>query len=196
MEELNRLDLIIGSIVILVGIRGFVSGFFKEIFGLMGLVLGIFLASRLSTAMAAFISDYIIHIENKTLLTLGGFFAVLAIVWIGALSIGTLLSKLINASGLGIINNLLGFIAGGGKYFIIFAIVIAIFSNIALLKDTLNKYGNNSILYPYLVKTGVFLINLDPQKLNLNSLKPSTAPNYKLPHDSNQNKESNTTRMI
>ena len=196
MEELNRLDLIIGSIVILVGIKGFVGGFFKEIFGLIGLILGIFLASRLSTAMAAFISDNFIHIENKTLLTLGGFFAVLAIVWIGTLSVGTLLSKLINASGLGILNNIFGFIAGGGKYFIIFAIIIAIFSNIALFKDTLNKYSNNSILYPYLIRTGTFLIHLDPQKLNLNSLKPSTTPIYKLPHDNNQSKESNTTRIL
>lgn len=196
MEDLNRLDLIIGSIVILVGTKGFVSGFFKEIFGLTGIVLGIFLASRLSTEMATFISDYIVHIENKTLLTLGGFFAVLALVWIGALSLGTLLSKLINASGLGIVNNILGFIAGGGKYFIIFAIIIAIFSNIALLKDTLSKYSNNSILYPYLLKTGTFLIHLDPQKLNLNSLKPSTTPSFKLPHNNSQNKESNTTRML
>ncbi|MBN2721217.1 MAG: CvpA family protein [Campylobacterales bacterium] len=196
MEELNRVDLIIGSIVILVGIKGFVGGFFKEVFGLIGIVLGIFLASRLSTAMSAFISDYIIHIENKTLLTLGGFFAVLALVWIGALSFGTLLSKLINASGLGIVNNVLGFVAGGGKYFVIFAIIITIFSNIALLKDTLNKYSNDSILYPYLIQTGTFLIHLDPQKLNLNSLKPSITPSYKLPHDNNQNKESNMTRMI
>lgn len=196
MEDLNRLDLIIGSIVILVGLKGFVSGFFKEIFGLIGIVLGIFLASRLSTAMATIISDNFVHIENKTLLTLGGFFAVLAIVWIGALSLGTLLSKLINASGLGIVNNILGFIAGGGKYFIIFAIIIAIFSNIALLKDTLNKYSKDSILYPYLIQTGTFLIHLDPQKLNLNSLKPSVTPSYKLPQDNNQNKESNTTRII
>jgi membrane protein required for colicin V production len=196
MEDLNQLDLIIGSIVILIGIKGFINGFFKEIFGLIGIVLGIFLASRLSTVMASFIGDYLLHIENKALLTLGGFFVVLALVWIGTLSIGTLLSKLTNASGLGIVNNILGFIAGGGKYFIIFAIIITALSNISLLKGTMNKYINNSILYPYLLKTGTFLIHLDPQKLNLNSLKPSSAPSDKTPADNNQNIESNTTRTI
>ncbi|MGW8169909.1 MAG: CvpA family protein [Sulfurovaceae bacterium] len=196
MEDLNQLDLIIGSIVILIGIKGFMNGFFKEIFGLIGIVLGIFLASRLSTVMASFIGDYLLHIENKALLTLGGFFVVLALVWIGTLSLGTLLSRLTNASGLGIVNNILGFIAGGGKYFFIFAIIITALSNIALLKDTINKYTSNSILYPYLLKTGTFLIHLDPQKLNLNSLKPSSAPNDKTPVDNNQNIESNTTRII
>ncbi len=196
MEDLNQLDLIIGSIVILIGIKGFMNGFFKEIFGLIGIVLGIFLASRLSTVMASFIGDYLLHIENKALLTLGGFFVVLALVWIGTLSVGTLLSKLTNASGLGIVNNILGFIAGGGKYFIIFAIIITALSNISLLKGTMSKYTNNSILYPYLLKTGTFLIHLDPQKLNLNSLKPSSATSDKTPADNNQNIESNTTRTI
>ncbi|MDD5405646.1 MAG: CvpA family protein [Sulfurovaceae bacterium] len=194
MENLNQLDLIIGSIVILVGIKGFINGFFKEIFGLIGIVLGIFLASRLSGVMATFISDHLLHLENKTLLTLAGFFAILAIIWITALSLGTLLSTLINASGLGIINNILGFIAGGGKYFVVFAIILTALSSVTLFKDKLDKYTNNSILYPYLIKTGVFLVHLDPKKINLNTLKPSTAPTYKIPDD--KSKEYNTTRTI
>lgn len=189
MEDLNRLDLIIGSIVILVGIKGFVNGFFKEIFGFIGIVFGIFLASRLSSVMATFIGDHVWNSANQSLLTLVGFFVVLALVWIGALSLGVLLSKLTEATGLGLVNNILGFVAGGGKYFVIFAIIVTALSNFTLLKDTLTKYNKNSILYPYLVKTGTFLIDLDPKKLNLNSLKSSST-------DGDQSKESNATRII
>lgn len=174
MENLNSLDMLIGIIVILMGMKGYIHGFFRELLGFIGIILGIFLASRFSVIMSTFISDHIIYIENKTLLTIVGFFAILAIVWFSILSFGSILSKLSNASGLGFINHVLGFIIGGGKYFIIFAVIITALSNVALLKETLNKYTSSSIVAPYLLATGSYVINLDPKEISINGIKPSS----------------------
>jgi len=124
--------------------------------------------------MATFISENVVHIENKTILTMVGFFAVLAVVWLGVMSLSSLLSKLSSASGLGFINNILGFVVGGGKYFIIFAVIITAISNIALLKEVMEKYTKNSLVGPYLISTGSYIINLDPKKLTINNIKPSS----------------------
>lgn len=174
MEYFNQLDILIAVIVILMGIKGYIHGFFREFLGFVGIILGLYLASRLSTIMAIFISENITHIENKTLLTAVGFFAVLAIVWFSIISLGSILSKLSAASGLGFINNILGFVLGGGKYFIIFAVIITALSNVALLKEILYKYTNKSMIAPYLLSTGSYVINLNPKEISMKSIKASS----------------------
>ena len=167
MIDFNYFDITIGSIVLILGIKGFMNGFIKEVFGLVGLVGGVYLASRLAPTAATFIDTNFLHIENTALLKLLGFLAVLIIIWIGATILGSIFSKLTSVSGLGFINRLLGFIIGGGKYFLIFALIITALSNVTLVKDNLEKYVQDSVLYPYLKEAGSSLINLDPKVLGL-----------------------------
>jgi len=167
MIDFNYFDITIGAIVLILGIKGFMSGFIKEVFGLVGLVGGVYLASRLATDASAFIDTNFIHIENTALLKLIGFLAILTVVWFSATILGSIFSKLTSISGLGFINRLLGFIAGGGKYFIIFALIVTALSNVTLVKDNIGKYVNDSVLYPYLLKTGASIIHLDPKVLGL-----------------------------
>jgi len=159
----NYFDVVIASIVVILGIKGMMSGFMKELFGLLGLVGGVYIASRSADAAAAFIDNNFYHTDNATLLKLIGFVTILTIVWIVAVAIGSLFSSLTQASGLGFINRLFGFILGGGKYFLIFALIVTALSNVTLVKDNLEKYVSNSLLYPYLREAGSFLINIDPR---------------------------------
>jgi len=169
MMGFNYFDVIIAAIVLLLGIKGFMHGFIKEVFGLVGLVGGVYFASRLSGTTAKFIDTNFLHLENVALLKLIGFLAILIIIWVGATILGSIFSKLTSASGLGFINRLFGFIAGGGKYFLIFALIVTALSNVSLVKDNLEKHVNDSILYPYLKQVGSYLINLDPTSLGLAS---------------------------
>lgn len=172
ITDFNYFDVTIGAIVLILGIKGFISGFIKEVFGLLGLVAGVYFASRLAETAAKVIDTNFLHLENTSLLKLIGFLAILTIVWLGATLLGSLFSKLSDASGLGFLNRLFGFIAGGGKYFIIFALIVTALSNVALIKDNLEKYVKESVLYPYLKATGSYLIDLDTSTLGLN---PSAA---------------------
>ena len=167
MVDFNYFDITIAAIVLILGIKGFMNGFIREVFGLAGLVGGVYLASRLAGTAADFIDSHFLHLENAALLKLIGFLAILIIIWLSATILGSIFSKLTSASGLGFINRLLGFVAGGGKYFIIFALIVTALSNVALVKDNLEKHVANSLLYPYLIKTGSVIINLDPKTLGL-----------------------------
>jgi len=169
MVDFNYFDITIGSIVLILAIKGFINGFIKEVFGLVGLVAGVYFASRLSGEAAIFIEANFIQMENTTLLKLLGFLSILIIIWLSATVLGSVLSKLTSVSGLGFINRFLGFVAGGGKYFLIFAIIITALSNVTLLKDNLEKYVSNSILYPYLKMVGSSVIKLDPKSIGINS---------------------------
>ncbi|OQX50009.1 MAG: colicin V synthesis protein [Epsilonproteobacteria bacterium 4484_20] len=169
MIDFNYFDITISAIVLILGVKGFMNGFIKEIFGLAGLVAGVYFGSRFADTAAAFINDNFLQMQNPALLKLLGFLAVLIIVWLGATLLGSILSKLSSVSGLGFLNRFLGFVAGGGKYFIIFALIVTALSNVTLVKENLGKYVKDSMLYPYLVKTGSAIIHLDPAAIGLDN---------------------------
>jgi len=169
MVDFNYFDITIGSIVIILGIKGFMNGFIKEVFGLVGLIAGVYFASRLSGDAATFIDNNFLHMENTALLKLLGFLAILIIIWLGATILGSIFSKLSSVSGLGFINRFLGFVAGGGKYFLIFALIVTALSNVTLVKDNLEKYVDDSVLYPYLKMVGSSIIHLDPKTIGLDN---------------------------
>lgn len=190
MIDFNYFDITIGAIVFIMGIKGFINGFIKEAFGLAGLVGGVYFASRFAPAAATFIETNFLHLENAALLKLLGFLAVLIIIWTGATILGSLFSKLTSASGLGFINRFFGFIAGGGKYFLIFSLIVTALSNVTLIKDNLEKYVQESILYPYLKAAGSSIITLDPKVLGLKNSSTTEA----LKEVANLN-ETNSTEM-
>ena len=167
MMDFNYFDVTISAIVLILGIKGFMQGFIKEVFGLLGLVVGVYLASRLSEKAASFIDSNFLHLENPSLMKLIGFMAILIIIWTGATLLGAILSKLTSASGLGFLNRLLGLIVGGGKYFLIFALIVTALSNVKLVRESLEKYVKDSVLYPYLKEAGSYLINLDTSAMEL-----------------------------
>jgi len=167
MMDFNYFDVTISAIILILGIKGFMQGFIKEVFGLLGLVGGVYFASRLSDNAAAFIETNFIQLESASLLKLIGFLAILIVIWGAATIVGSIISKLTSASGLSFLDRLFGFFAGGGKYFLIFALIVTALSNVTLVKDNLEKYVNDSILYPYLTEAGSYLINLDTSYLGL-----------------------------
>jgi membrane protein required for colicin V production len=196
MIDFNYFDITIGAIVLILGIKGFMNGFIKEVFGLVGLIGGVYLGSRLAGSAATFIDTNFIHIENAALIKLLGFLAILTVVWLGATILGSVLSKLTSASGLGFINRLLGFIAGGGKYFIIFALIVTALSNVTLVKDNIEKYVKDSVLYPYLLQTGASIIHLDPKVLGLEQSSTTEVVSAAVKKVTNQNESNNTAVII
>ena len=198
MIDFNYFDVTIGAIVLILGIKGFMNGFIKEVFGLIGLVGGVYFASRLSEDAAVFIDKNFLQMENMAILKLLGFLAILIIIWTAATILGSVLSKLSSVSGLGFINRALGFIAGGGKYFLIFALIVTALSNVTLVKDNLEKYVHDSVLYPYLKMVGSTVIHLDPKTIGLDNSSTTDVikdvANMKKTSDSNSSSvEQNTS---
>ncbi len=161
MMHFDYFDITIAAIVVILGIKGFVNGFIREVSGLIGLVAGVYFASRLSDTAAAFIDKNFLHLQQSALLKLLGFLAILIMIWLGAVIFGAIIAKLSNSTP-NLLSRFLGFLAGGTKYFIVFALIVTALSNAQLVRDKLLHYIDQSTLYPYLVKTGSKLIYLKP----------------------------------
>ena len=160
--EFNYFDLVVSAIILLLGLKGIINGFFKEIFGLIGIIGGIFIASRLGDEVGQYLSDAIFKFDNSAAIGFTGFLATLSAFWLVMILIGAIFKKLSSLSGLGVLDKILGFAFGASKFFLIAAVIAHAAYNIKAVKSTIDSTLSASVLFPILVSTGSFIMKLDP----------------------------------
>lgn len=164
--EFNYFDIIASIIILLLGLKGILNGFFKEVFGLLGIVGGIFIASRVGNDVGQYLSDIIFKFQNSAAINFTGFLVTLATFWLLMIGVGYAFKKLSKMSGLGPIDKILGFVFGASKFFLIAAVIAHAAYNIKAVKSSIDSSMKNSILFPILVQTGGFIMKLDPVEIS------------------------------
>ncbi|MDO5046329.1 CvpA family protein [Campylobacter sp.] len=180
MDAINVFDICVAVLVLMLGIKGIMNGLIREVFGLIGLIGGIVVASRFAGEAGRFISDKIYKLDNDSILFFAGFLSILIIFWSTCLIIAAFLSKLAGLSGLGILNKLGGFVTGSLKIFLIFSVLVVTVADIGVLDSKLKPYLKDSILHPILLKTGKWIMNMDVNKVKQSiekSIEPFNAEN-------------------
>jgi membrane protein required for colicin V production len=165
---MNLFDAIIIAITLILGIKGFFNGFIKEIAGLVGIVGGLFLASIYYHQAGVYINHYIFNIPNKSAIDLVGFIAVFVGFWIFAVFIGFLLSKVLKISALGVFDRILGFLFASAKFFILVAVIISLLYQVEFLKEKMQKFEKNSVVFPIMLNIGDKIIHLNPKEIENN----------------------------
>ncbi|MBE0494926.1 MAG: CvpA family protein [Campylobacterales bacterium] len=162
MEHIVWFDIITISLILLLGFKGIINGFVKETFGLLGVVGGIFIASRYAQEAGKFIDSAVYAFENKASLFLVGFIAILLCFWILCLLLGQIVGKLLSLSGLSGIDKIAGFFVGSAKIFLVFSIFIAAISNIDFVQKKIDTYMTQSFMYPIFMEVGQKIVELKP----------------------------------
>jgi len=160
MENLNPFDIVIVVLVVLLGLKGLFRGFTRELFGLVGIIGGVFVASRLANNIGAFVNT-IVPMDNENTILLSGFILTLVVFWTITYLIGMTVSKVLSVSGLGIFDRLLGFIFGASKIFLLFSIISYAITQVKIINDNLAPKLENSIVFPILTQAGKYIIKLD-----------------------------------
>ncbi len=163
--EFNYFDLIASIIILFLGLKGIINGLFKEVFGLIGIVGGIFLASRAGDRVGELLNNLIFNFESSAAISFTGFLTTLAAFWLIMVLIGMIFKKLSILSGLGPIDKILGFVFGASKFFLIAAVIAHATYNIKAVKNSVDEYMSTSILFPILVETGAVIMKLDPVEI-------------------------------
>lgn len=166
---MSTLDIVVLFLVFALGIKGFLRGFVKEVAGLAAIVGGIFISSRYASAFADFLSS-VFNFQNSTSTGVLAFVVLFCAIWAGITLGASFLSKVVDLSGLGIADRALGFVASGGKIFLILSVILFALSSISLLKSKLEAYTADSAMYPFMRETGGFIMKLKPEDLNASVL--------------------------
>ncbi len=163
--EMNWFDIVTGSLILLIGIKGIFNGLIKELAGLIGIVLGVWVASLFATEFGKWLGDTFLHIDSQSALSMIGFLALLALIWTGCIVAGILIAKLVSLSGLGIADRILGFLFASAKVFIIIAVIVYALSNIDLIRKNTRSFTDSSLLYPLLIEAGNTIVHIDTDRL-------------------------------
>lgn len=176
MDFVTIFDIVIAALVLMLGIKGIMNGLIREVFGLIGLIGGIILASRFANEAGKLISEKIYKIDNESIVFFIGFLSVLIVFWVAAIAVGAFLYRLAGLSGLGFLDRLGGFIIGSLKIFLIFSVLMVTISNIGALNAKLKPYLKDSILYPVLIQAGQWIMNVDVGDMKQKLEKQLEAP--------------------
>ena len=160
MQDFAIFDLIILSITLILGLKGLFRGLIKEVFGIIGIIGAIFVASRISKEIGDLIAPILV-LENEATIKLIGFVVALVAVWLVVYSAGVIVSKIFAASGLGIVDRIFGFIFGAAKIFLIFSVIAYALYQVQSFKKVIDEKFADSIVMPHLVSVGSYIIKLD-----------------------------------
>jgi len=164
--EFNYFDLVAASIILLLGLKGVLNGFFKEVFGLIGIVGGIFIASRAGDEVGEYLNNLIFNFDNAAAISFTGFLTTLLVFWLLMVLAGTIFKKLSSLSGLGIFDKILGFVFGASKFFLIAAVIAHAAYNIKAMRPTIESALGTSQLFPILVSAGSYIMKIDPVEIS------------------------------
>lgn len=164
MQDFSMFDLIIIAITLILGLKGLFRGFIKEVFGIIGIVGAIFIASRISTETGELIAPLFV-LENSATIKLIGFIVAMIAIWLIVYAAGIVVSKIFSLSGLGVVDRILGFAFGALKIFLIFSVIAYALFQVESFKKVINEKFENSSVMPHLLSVGGFIIKLDTSAL-------------------------------
>jgi len=104
---MNWLDIVIIVVIVLLGIAGLRQGMIRTVFGIAGLIGGIFLAGRYYDELAALLFP-----SGATWANIAAYAIIAIATLVVAGVIGWLLAKLVNFAALGWLDRVMGFILG------------------------------------------------------------------------------------
>jgi len=164
LENINFFDVIVITLIIILGLKGLFRGFIKELFALIGIIGGVFIASRLAKNVGEIVNS-IIPIDNEHTILLVGFIVAIVVFWLIAYLLGIVLQKVFSVSGLGIFDRVFGFLFGAGKIFLLFSVIAYAASQVKMINDNIELKMKDSIVYPILKSSGSYIIKLDTTNL-------------------------------
>ena len=126
MEISAWIDIAVVAFTLILGVKGIINGLIKELFGLIGLIGGLVIATRFSDVAEKFINENIYKFDNGSMLQFVAFVSLWIVFWLICLLIGKFLAKMLALSGLGFLDRLGGFVVGSAKIFLTFAAVLAV----------------------------------------------------------------------
>ena len=191
MKDLSIFDLAITAITLLLGLKGLFRGIIKEIFGIVGIIGAIFVASRISVDVGNTIAP-ILAIQSEATIKLIGFVIALVGFWLIVYVLGAIVSKIFAASGLGMVDRLFGFIFGASKVFLIFSVIAYSLYQVQSFKKIIDEKFKTSFVMPHLISVGSYIIKLDTTSIT-NSVEKvvNSAENSKILEETTNNIKEN-----
>lgn len=159
--EINTLDLIIISGITISVIYSLIRGLIKEIFSLLSIIIGIFIATRYYTVSAKLFNGLL---DNQNWANVAGFVLTLVLVSFCVSLVGMMIQKLIKEINLGIIDRI-----GGAIFGLLKGIIISFFIIMLLIAffPPQSHFLKTSKVTPQIIRISTVMVYFIPKDLKI-----------------------------
>ena len=162
METKHYVDIAVIIIVAVLGLRGLKNGLIHEIMGVLGIVIGIYCASKYCIDVAKYIELAGLSFENRHILLMLAFILILALVWIGFLVLGVIVARfVVILPEIAIINYFGGYVFSALKYFVILCVVVYGLTQVGFLKDPIKELTEGTRSYPIMYEVAEKIMSIE-----------------------------------
>jgi membrane protein required for colicin V production len=164
MENLSILDMVILSILAFFGIKGLLKGFVKEIFSIVGILIGYFFASKYALIVGAHLKQYITSIPNEYIYHVGYIVFFAGVILLSGL-ISSIINKVLTGITLGLFplaDKALGGVFGITKATLVISIVLSLFNSFEFSSLLIKEQSKSSQVLPMVVEYNKKLLNTFP----------------------------------
>ncbi len=142
---MNPVDIILGVFILIMAIKGLIKGFVRELFGLVALLSGVFLAH---TFHAQFGQTFVkfLHI-NQTTANVSAFFIIFFVSYLVIFFIGVVIASMIKKVDLGFIDRVFGFTFGIAKATIVIVVAVLMMDSFSFLQSASKSLKKDSRIY-------------------------------------------------
>ena len=194
MSFMNSFDLTVSGIILFIGLKGLFNGAVREMAALVGVALGVWIASRYATGFGHWIDSRLLHSGSPSASAFLGFLIILTVLWILFVILGIIAHRRFAEGRHTLPDRLLGVLFASVKMFIIFSVIFYALDRIEFVHKNSAPYVASSRLFPWFMKTGSLLVHLDkpPVAGTVEEARQATAEAQALLPESRRN-ESNRT---
>ena len=161
MDKFSYIDIGIIVLLILLSLKGIWQGIIRGLASFLGILLGIFFASRFYDGLGEWFATNIYNLGSPELNALVGFVIIITLIWAGFLLLGEILFRMVRFTPLVSVDAALGLAFGFCKAFLLLSIIVFGISQIAWLKNFSQNIEQNSSIFPMMKNLSIKIMNLE-----------------------------------
>ena len=197
---LNTFDIVVIALILLLSIKGLINGFTKELFGAIGLIGGIFIASYFNSDLAKYIHTNITDAVSIKVLKLLSLVVIFLLFWAIVSAIGKGVAHISSSDYISATSRLGGMLVKMVKLFFVFSLIVYAFSTKPQVQKDFKNVIESSKLFPLLKDSGAAILNMAASNESVAKDSNQTETNTEVKEnnqtlqDSNKTKEESTAK--
>jgi membrane protein required for colicin V production len=163
MSSVNIVDIILLSLLFLFGLRGYVKGFFREIFSIAGLIVGFMAAARYNHTVATLTEEY--WKISALILKGASFIAIFFAIYLSFNLLGWFIHHSEKFLFLQTLNRAGGIVIGIGKGAAVMALIVFFMSSAAWIPSSASEKIKTSVLVPSFSRLAEVIIRVGKERI-------------------------------
>jgi membrane protein required for colicin V production len=163
MPSVNIVDLILLSLLFLFGLRGYVKGFFREIFSIAGLIVGFMAAARYNHTVATLTEEY--WKISPLILKAAWFVAIFSAIYFCFNLLGWFVHHSEKILFLQTLNRAGGIVIGIGKGAAVMALIVFFMSSASWIPSSAGEKIKTSVLVPSFSRLAEVIIRVGKERI-------------------------------